>query len=87
MEGVPKARLKDEVRLAIQRSATDLLWLREHYGIVFPNVNYDRIDGAPIPQDDNEEFDLDEVVVIDPEWRERILAALTSMQWIRVVMR
>lgn len=78
MEGVPKARLKDEVRQAIQRSATDLLWLREHYGIVFPNVNYDRIDGTPIPQDDNEEFDLDEVVVIDPKWRERMLAALTS---------
>jgi len=78
MQGVPKARLRDEVRQAIQRSATDLLWLREHYDIVFPNVSYDRIDGAPIPQNDNEEFDLDEVVVIDPEWRERILAALTS---------
>jgi len=79
MEDVPKARLKEEVRQAIRRSATDLLWLRQHYDIVFPDVDYDRIDGTPIPQgDEDEEFNLDEVLVVDPEWRERLLAGLMS---------
>lgn len=44
-------RLRPEVTEAVRRSSSDMLWLRDRYGIEFRGVDYAVIDGAP--------FDID----------------------------
>ncbi len=48
--GGTRPKLLPAIRTAIIRASTDLIWLRDHYGIVFPDVDYSIIDGEIQPE-------------------------------------
>ncbi len=43
--GVPRPRLRPDVEAAVTSASTELLWLRDDRGIVFPGIDYAGIDG------------------------------------------
>lgn len=45
-----KARLAADIAAAILRGSSDYLWLRDACGLKFPGLDYDRIDGTPVPE-------------------------------------
>lgn len=44
--GKKSARLKPEIAEGLRRASTDLPWLRERYGLVFPDIDYAEVDGV-----------------------------------------
>jgi hypothetical protein len=48
-QGYRPIALKPDVAQAIRRAASDFIWLRDQYGIVFDALDYGSIDGTPIP--------------------------------------
>jgi hypothetical protein len=76
-EKAPGARLRPEAAAALQRSAVDLPWLRDMYGVSFPGVDYAAIDGAP-PPFEPAETDVETLFYVDAARRDRLHAAAMS---------
>lgn len=67
-----KPTLLPELKTAIIRASTELLWLRDEYGIEYSGIDYALVDGTPIP--DIEAYRTPgDVMVLDREWRDRLL--------------
>ena len=67
-----KPRLHPDVAAAIVRASTELLWLRDRYGVVFSDVDYATIDGT-MPEDVAGRTRIDELCEVDEGWREELL--------------
>lgn len=67
-----KPRLHPDVTTAIVRASTELLWLRDRYGVVFSDVDYATIDGT-MPEDVAGRTRIDELCAVDEAWREELL--------------
>lgn len=75
-EGFHRPRLRPEVRERVVRSAIDLPWLLERYGIRFDGVDYERKFGrGPEPEKPRS---VEEVCELDPVRRERLLMRLLA---------
>ena len=72
-----KPRLKPQWADEIRRASTDLLWLRDRYGLVFGKVNYEAIDGQPIT-DVGPAPRPEDIIEVDEAWRDEIVLELLS---------
>jgi hypothetical protein len=75
VSGDLRPRLLEPVRTAIDLASDDLLWLRDAHGIVFDGIDYDRIVAPilPIRETKHRPKRIDEICVIDPERREKLM--------------
>jgi hypothetical protein len=86
--GAPRPRLHAGIAATIDYARTDALVLRDRHGLVFPDIDYDRLAlegpaarlwarlrGLRRPRR------LEEVIVIDPAIRRAILARLAASGW------
>lgn len=73
----PKPRLKGSIRNTIIRASTDLLWLLQERNVRFPSVNYDLIDGTPVPKLWEGPTKIDDIVDLDQNWKDRVMAGIT----------
>lgn len=66
--------LRPEISTWLDTASVDLLWLRDHHGLVFPDLDYAAIHAQPEPQG---AFDhVSEVFPIDPARKARLEAAV-----------
>ena len=72
-----KPRLKPQWAADIRRASSDLLWLRDRYGLGFAEVDYAAIDGRPIPAEAATAA-IEEIVEVDAAWRDEILLGLVE---------
>jgi len=90
--GAPRPRLRPQIAEAIDYARSDPLRLRDAYGLVFPDLDYRRLErrgplasrgawalvrGAVRP------WRLEEVVTLDPRTRRALLEALARSRWAR----
>ncbi len=67
-------RLRPVFAEAVRRATTDMVWLRERYGIEFTGVDYAAIDGAP-PEIDPVQAAMEEIFEVDLDRRDALQAA------------
>jgi hypothetical protein len=82
--GAARPRLRSEIADFIDYSLSDLLQLRDEYGIVFPRLDYRRLERRwfPwLPRPPRLPRRLEEIVVIDPAVRRDLLAELRTSAW------
>lgn len=84
----PRPRLRPEIAESIDYARPDPLTLRDDWGLVFPGIDYDRLArvfhdrGIPaLLRDRLRPWRLDEVVPIDRDLQQRILARLARSRW------
>lgn len=74
-----QVRLQPGLAEAIRRSSVDYLWLRDRYGIVFPELDYASIDGAPVAPDWQEQ-PLEGLIEVDRDRYDRLLLAALARE-------
>lgn len=87
--GAPRPRLRPEVAAAVDYANRDALALRDRWGLVFPGLDYDRLRRMLLPdhglpallRDRLRPWRLEEVVPIDRELQQAILARLARSRW------
>ena len=81
--GAARPRLRPGVAETIDYASHDCLWVRDRFGVVFPDLDYDRLAAtAPAAAPDPERtFALEELVVIDRELQAQILDSLAQSPW------
>lgn len=82
--GAPKPRLRPEVADFLDYSFSDPLRLRDAFGIVFPRLDYARLERRRfpwLPRLPRRPRQLSEIVLIDRELRRAMLAELRTSQW------
>lgn len=84
----PRPRLRPEIAASIDYARPDPLTLRDAHGLVFPGIDYDQLErgfhdrGIPaLLRDRLRPWRLEEVVSIDRELQQRILARLARSRW------
>lgn len=83
--GAPRPRLRPEVADRLDHHGRDPLLLRDRWGIVFPDLDYRRLERRRLawPRPPWRPRELGEVVAIDPERRRALAAALAASSWAR----
>jgi hypothetical protein len=83
--GASRPRLKPGVAEAIDYGSGDALWLRDRFGVVFPDLDYDRLAAetraaspAPGPGD---AAALDQLIVIDRAMQARLADEIARSSW------
>jgi hypothetical protein len=74
-DGAPRARLRPGIAEAIRRASADYLWLRDRYGIAFPEIDYAAVDGTALPEG-MAALPHEGIVEIDAGYQRRLQAAL-----------
>ncbi len=69
--------LTDDLRVQILRASDELDWLRSHFGLEFPGVQYPVVDGGP-PPDFGSYSSLESVCVVDEARREELQQRVTE---------
>lgn len=84
----PRPRLRPEIAESIDYARPDPLTLRDDWGLTFPGIDYDQLArgfhdrGIPaLLRDRLRPWRLEEVVAIDRELQQRILARLARSRW------
>lgn len=81
--GVERPRLRDGIAEIIDHASEDVLWLRDTYGLEFPGLDYSVLErGGPKPVP-KREYDLRELVEVDPKVQTRLIDALARSSWAR----
>jgi hypothetical protein len=88
--GAPRPRLLPEIAEAIDYARTDALVLRDRFGLIFPDIDYDRLARAGVAarlqaqlRGLREPRRLEEVIAIDPALRRAMLDRLAASRWAR----
>ena len=86
--GAPRPRLRPEIAASIDYARPDPLTLRDDWGLSFPGIDYDRLArgfhdrGIPaLLRGRLRPWRLDEIVPIDRDLQQRLLARLASSRW------
>ncbi len=72
-------KLRPEVSEAVRRSSVDYVWLRDSYGIAFPEIDYEAVDGTP-PEPEMAERSLEELIEVDLERYDRLLLSVLAAE-------
>lgn len=75
-------RLRSDVSEAVRRSSSDYLWLRDSYGIVFPEIDYEAVDGMP-PEPEMVDRSLEELIEVDFDRYDRLLLSILAEEFSR----
>lgn len=82
--GAPRSRLRPEIADFVDYGASDPLRLRDDYGIVFPRLDYRRLERrwfGWLPRLPRRPRRLEDLVVIDPAARRDMLGHLGGSDW------
>lgn len=82
--GAQKPRLRPEIADAIDYSRNDPLRLRDAYGVIFPGLDYRRLERRPmrwLPRLPRRPKSLSELIFIDTAVQRDILSRLRSSRW------
>jgi hypothetical protein len=79
--GAARPRLRPEVAEMMDYASDEPLWLRDRHGIVFPDFDYRRLEEGRFAKLPERRLALEEIVQIDPEKRQRVLAHLAGSEW------
>lgn len=79
--GARRPRLKAAIAELVDYSTTDPLWLRDRYGVVFPNYDYARMESSAPLELPKGPFQLTDLVDLDLELQGEILAQLIGSDW------
>ncbi|MEM1129869.1 MAG: hypothetical protein AAGH83_05025 [Pseudomonadota bacterium] len=79
--GLPKARLTNAVSEAIDYSSRSPLWLRDRFGIVFPEFDYARLEAGNLTPSPSEVRPLEEILQVDPEALAALIDHIRQSDW------
>lgn len=79
--GAPKPRLRQEIADAIDGASQEALWLRDEYGVVFPNFDYRRLERGRLTRLPTRELSVSEIAVVDPSIRKAIIDHVDGHKW------
>lgn len=79
--GAPRPRLRPEIADAIDYCLPDPLWLRDGYGITFPDFDYGRLERREFCALPERKLNLRQIVIVDAEMLRGILEVVSKSSW------
>lgn len=77
----PRPALRPGLAEMIDYADTDPLWLRDHFGLEFPDFDYARLERGQLTGWPERDWALTDLLVIDPDLRAEIAARLAGSDW------
>lgn len=77
-----RVRLRPGVAEAVRRASVDYLWLRDRFGIVFPEIDYANVDGTP-PVPEMTRLSLEDLIEVDFGRYDELLLSLLANELAR----
>mgnify|MGYP005751668547 CR=1 FL=1 len=74
--GFSRPRLFPEVANYIDHSCTDLLWLREEYGLTLQGIDYERIGSSMVAPINKDDIRVADICPVDPDKKSQLQALL-----------
>lgn len=70
--------LRPGIADSVRRASTDYLWLRDHHGVTFPEIDYAKIDGV-LPAEEMTRRPLEDLILLDRDrYDEMLLSVLAA---------
>lgn len=80
--GMTRPRLVDGIADLVDYASTDPLWMRDRFGVEFPDFDYARLERGDLTRAPDRAWRLDELMQIDRERQARVLARLAVHPWV-----
>ena len=75
----PPVALRPGIAEAVRRASTDYLWLREHHGVTFSEIDYAKVDGV-LPAEEMVHRPLEDLVLLDRDRYEELLLTVLDAE-------